>query len=239
MADYGIRTDQLSLYRESVHGQALFERHDLGAPVCNDCHGNHGAAPPGVASLGAVCGTCHAMEAQLFAVSPHAEAFAENEFPICEVCHSNHGILRPSDSMIGSSEDALCTECHDADDGTIGLATADSSRAMIEKLVLAHQQAQAVFSEAHDKGMMTTDEEFMLNEVAQVLIQTRTLIHAFNADSVATRAVTGIALADSVRAASIDLIDEYYYRRWGLGLATLFMTLLAILLYRKIRHLDE
>ena len=56
MAEYNIPTDQLEKYISSVHGQALLERGDLGAPACNDCHGNHGAAPPGVTSLAAVCG---------------------------------------------------------------------------------------------------------------------------------------------------------------------------------------
>ena len=238
MAEYGIPTDQLSAYTESVHGQALFERKDLGAPVCNDCHGNHGAAPPGVASLGAVCGTCHAMEAELFAESPHALAFEENEFPMCETCHSNHAIARPNDSMIGSAEGSLCVDCHDHDDGTRGLVVADSALTVIQNLVTAHGQAATVLAEAREKGMMTTDEEFQMKEVGQLLIQTRTLIHAFNPDSITLKAIAGTAMADSVRLASVDLIDEYYYRRWGLGLATLFMSLLALLLYRKIRQLD-
>ena len=31
---------------KSVHGKALLEKGDLSAPTCNNCHGNHGAAPP-------------------------------------------------------------------------------------------------------------------------------------------------------------------------------------------------
>ncbi len=239
MAEYGIPTDQLASYSESVHGRALLERKDLGAPACNDCHGNHGAAPPGVTSLAAVCGTCHAMEAQLFAGSPHAEAFAENEFPECETCHSNHAIAEPDDSMIGSSEAALCVSCHDHDDGTIGLSAADSSLEFIQNLVHARGQALEVLSEAREKGMMTTDEDFTFDEVSQLLIQTRTSIHSFDVDSVGSKAAIGISKADSLRLASADLIDEYYFRRWGLGLSTLFITLLVFLLYRKIRQLDK
>ncbi|MFQ6007826.1 MAG: hypothetical protein ACE5K8_02640, partial [Candidatus Zixiibacteriota bacterium] len=70
MADYDIPTNQVVEYMQSVHGVALLERKDLGAPACNDCHGNHGAAPPGVSSLSAVCGNCHALEAELFNSSP-------------------------------------------------------------------------------------------------------------------------------------------------------------------------
>ena len=92
MAEYGIPTDQLSDFTASVHGHALLEQKDLGAPACNDCHGNHGASPPGVASLSAVCGNCHALQMDLFNNSPHRNAFAANEYPMCETCHGNHAI---------------------------------------------------------------------------------------------------------------------------------------------------
>jgi hypothetical protein len=109
MADYDIPTDQFEKYRQSVHGKALLERKDLGAPVCNDCHGNHGAAPPGVASLSFVCGNCHAIEAELFNASPHRTAFEENDFPMCETCHSNHLIEQPFDKMLGAEEPSTAT----------------------------------------------------------------------------------------------------------------------------------
>src|SRR6185503_16902167 len=62
-ADYmrglGIPSDQYEKYKTSVHAQALYEKQDLSAPTCNDCHGNHGATPPGIASVANVCGQCH------------------------------------------------------------------------------------------------------------------------------------------------------------------------------------
>ncbi len=239
MAEYGISTSQLDEFTNSIHGQALLERNDLGAPACNDCHGNHGAAPPGVNSLAAVCGLCHAIEAELFNRSPHAEAFRENDIPMCEICHSNHFIIKPSDSMIGSEEPAICTDCHSADDGTIGFMTADSLRVSIDNLVRFHGKAQQTLDEAIAKGMMTTDEEFLMKEVDQSLIQTRMHIHAFNIDSVEPKAKLGIAKADSVRVMSAELIDEYYFRRQGLAVATLIITFLAIMLYRKIRKIEK
>ena len=70
MGEETVSTLQLEDFEKSVHGIALLEKGDLGAPACNDCHGNHGAAPPGVTSLSAVCGNCHAIEAELFNSSP-------------------------------------------------------------------------------------------------------------------------------------------------------------------------
>lgn len=239
MAEYDIPTDQLVKYKSSVHGQALLERGDLGAPACNDCHGNHGAAPPGVKSLAAVCGVCHALEAELFAASPHAEAYLENDFPMCETCHSNHDIIEPYDNMIGTVGSAVCTNCHSVNDGTIGLSTANSILASISDLVDAHAEAKSHLDEAILKGMMTTNEEFLLKEVDQSLIQTRILIHTFNMDSVTPKAEEGIAKAEAIATNSAGLIDEYYFRRKGLGVASLIITFLAIMLYRKIRKIES
>ena len=70
MAEFKIPTDQYANYKRSVHAKALYERQDLAAPTCNDCHGNHGAAPPGIASVANVCGQCHARQGELFQASP-------------------------------------------------------------------------------------------------------------------------------------------------------------------------
>ena len=171
MAGYNIPTDQFENYTASVHGKALFERNDLGAPVCNDCHGNHGAAPPGMTSVSHVCGNCHAIEAELFDASPHRAAFEENDFPMCETCHSNHLIEEPFDQMVGNREPSLCVNCHDEDDGTQGLAIAAAMSLAVEKLANAHNEARLALDDAITKGMMTTDEEFRFKEVAQALIQ--------------------------------------------------------------------
>jgi predicted CXXCH cytochrome family protein len=239
MSSYSIPTDQLSAYNQSVHGMALFEKEDLSAPACNDCHGNHGAAPPGVSSLSAVCGLCHAIEAQLFDKSPHRQAFAENDYPMCEVCHGNHEIISPSDDMIGLEDPGLCGDCHSRDDGTRAAVTIDSIEVSLNDLVRERDSAQGLLHEAVEKGMMTRDEEFLMKDVDQALIQTRTLIHKFQADTLAGRARQGIEMARQVQVQSAGLIDQYYFRRKGLAIATLIITILAIALYIKIRRLKS
>jgi hypothetical protein len=87
------------------------------------------------------------------------------------------------------------------------------------------------------KGMLTTNEEFMLGEADQALIQARTAVHAFGTVEFMTKAEIGLAKADTVRVNSKALIDDYYFRRKGLAIATLFITIVAIGLYLKIRRL--
>jgi hypothetical protein len=92
MAPYGTPTTQYADYLDSAHAAALLDREDLAAPACNDCHGNHGAAPPGVAAVANVCGQCHGREAMLFRASFKKELFEEMEVAECTVCHGNHRV---------------------------------------------------------------------------------------------------------------------------------------------------
>ena len=77
MSKYNLESTQLEEYSKSVHGIALLENQDTGAPSCNDCHGNHGATPPGVESISHVCGSCHVNNMNYFNSSSMAEAFSE------------------------------------------------------------------------------------------------------------------------------------------------------------------
>lgn len=237
MAGYNIPTKQLDDYKHSVHGQALLERHDLGAPACNDCHSNHGAAPPGHETLAAVCGNCHVFQMDLYDKSPHKVAFEKNDFPMCETCHSNHRILKPTDAMVGTADKSVCANCHSADDGTRAWGVADSLATRLSQLVSARQTARVALDDAVAKGMATTDEEFMLGEVDQALIQSRTLVHAFQTTEFIPKTQVGLAKADTVLTKSKALVEDYYFRRKGLALATLFITIVAVSLYLKIRRL--
>ena len=239
MAEYGIPTDQEKLYRTSVHGNAVFVKKDLSAPVCNDCHGNHGAAPPGTSSLSAVCGTCHAIEAGLYSASPHRKAFEDQGLPMCETCHSNHGIEKPTHALIGLKDGQLCANCHSADEGTSAPRQIDSMSAAFATLTKAADSARRLVAEAGVRGMMITDEEFTLKEIDRILVRMRSSVHAFAADSLASQTKEGIEKSSKVQTDAAGLIDEYYFRRWGLGIASFLITLLAIALYLKIRALDK
>src|SRR5262245_20825735 len=114
MKPYGIPTDQAQKYSRSVHAEALIKRQDLSAPTCNDCHGNHGAAPPGMSAVANVCGTCHARQSELFRGSPHKDAFETLGVSECLACHNNHGTQHPTDESIGSTPESVCEKCHDS-----------------------------------------------------------------------------------------------------------------------------
>jgi hypothetical protein len=135
--------DQEARWRRSVHAAAMYEKEDLTAPTCNDCHGNHGAVPPGVESISFICGQCHGREADLFRSSTKLEGYEEHNdfisdsetgrcnecheppepqaslegvhsFSECATCHGNHGVVRPTVALLGPLPDTPCDFCHEA-----------------------------------------------------------------------------------------------------------------------------
>jgi hypothetical protein len=136
--------DQFGKWSRSVHAAALLERSDLSAPTCNDCHGNHGAAPPGLDSIAFVCGQCHRREADLFRASPKHEGLEQHAVFLedagtdgclachdesepqasvggvhalteCDSCHGNHAVIRPTIAMFSPLPAEPCALCHELD----------------------------------------------------------------------------------------------------------------------------
>ena len=133
-------TAERARWLPSMHAKALLVKGDLSAPTCNVCHGNHGATPPGVESVGYICGQCHTREAELFSNSPKHEGFVRHNEILatgascndchagvkpsaaslhhltdCIVCHDNHAIVRPSVAILGALPDVPCAFCHEGD----------------------------------------------------------------------------------------------------------------------------
>jgi predicted CXXCH cytochrome family protein len=239
MSKYGLPSDQFESYVSSVHGIALLEKQDISAPSCNDCHGNHGAVPPGVESISKVCGSCHVLNMELFEKSPHQKAFDENDFPECETCHGNHKIRYVTDDMVGTQESAVCMDCHDASDDNKGYYVAGQMKSLIDSLKTEDKVSKEILEEATQKGMDVTDAEFLLKDVRQVLIQTRTSIHTFDIDKFKESIKPGFETVSKVKQEGVAAVDEYYFRRMGLGIATIIVTILVFGLYFKIRKMES
>jgi predicted CXXCH cytochrome family protein len=239
MKGYGIPTNQYSEYVTSVHGVALLQKKDLGAPACNSCHGNHGATPPGVESISKVCGSCHALNADLFSSSPHKRAFDEKHLPECETCHGNHGVVAATAKMLGTDKDAVCTRCHSEQENAKGFHIAGVMRRLIDSLDACENSALSLVGEAEQKGMEITEAKFKLRDVRQARLEARTTVHAFQEEKFWDVVGKGLAISAVVTEEARQAVDEYFFRRIGLGIATLIITVLAVSLYMFIRRLER
>ena len=237
MNAFKIPSDQVAKFKTSVHAKTLYEKQDLSAPTCNDCHGNHGAAPPGIASVANVCGQCHARQADLFQTSPHKAAFDQQGFAECVTCHSNHDIATPTDQMIGTQQGALCVNCHA--NGDKGFVAAAHMRSRIEELIASINKSNEILSLAERKGMEVSKPKFELKGATDALTHARVLIHASSTAEFDKVTAPGLEVAGKGYQAGLDALAELSFRRKGLAVSLVFILFLALLVYLKIRQIER
>ncbi len=236
MEPYGIPTDQHDKYLQSIHWEKLSVEGDLGAPTCNDCHGNHGAAPPGVSWVGNVCGQCHSVMADLFNQSRHSQVFAMLGNPGCATCHGNHQITLARDELLGVGDGSVCGMCHAA--GDAGGTAAVTMRSMIDSLIVAHAVADSLLSTAENAGMEVSQAQFDLNGATTALVSARTAVHAFDVGLVRESIDEGVEVAIAAQERGHEALDDLQFRRLGLAVSVGIILILIAGLVLKIRQLE-
>jgi len=226
--------NQFSEYQKSVHYAALMKADDLSAPSCNACHGNHGAAPPGVGSVANVCGTCHAVFAQKFETSVHAQIFDKG----CVECHGNHAVLKPSDEMLGTGAHAICATCHGGPDDK-GAVAAEAMRGDIDRLKGAIDATGTLVARVKNAGIEVSTQELALAEARSHLTLARAEIHASDAARVDAIIQDGLKIVTTTDTAGQRGLRELKYRRTGLVISLGVILLVVVTLASKIRQLDR
>jgi hypothetical protein len=233
MKPYSIPTDQFAKYSKSVHHDALAVRGDLSAPTCSTCHGNHGAAPPGVDKVQNVCSTCHVFQAEMYEKSSHLKAFQAASLPGCVVCHSNHDIAHPTDAKLGTGPEAVCMRCHKPGD------ICDQTRAALltdlQRLDKAIKNADRSLALAESSGMEVSEARLAQNQARDSLTKARVTIHSFREDLVEQNIQAGMSIAAKNLQAGQKAMAERNYRRVGLGisLVAIGIVLVGLRLYIK------
>jgi hypothetical protein len=236
MKGYNIPTDQAEKCRKSVHASVLAQG-DTSAPTCSTCHGNHGATPPGVASVANVCGTCHVFFAQLFEKSPHQPAFARMGLPGCVECHSNHEIVKPLDDWVGVGPQSVCVSCHAA--GDKGYAGAEKMAGDLAKLKTFLGRAEEILGTAERSGMEVSEPKVELASAHEALVKARVNVHSFNPAEVQKLTDQGVEISQKAYQAGVAALKERDVRRKGLGVSLIFIVLAISGLYLKIRQIES
>jgi hypothetical protein len=214
MAKYKIDTSQHQEYKASVHWAAVSKRGDLSAPTCASCHGNHGATPPEVSSVSAVCGTCHVLMEELYAKSKHREVFASMGTGGCSNCHGNHEIRKPGPEMLAGAG-SVCQQCHDAE--SEGGKVAVQMAALVGDLKTELDRADEILARARLSGMEVSEALLRQVEGREALVMAHVAVHAFDLAEVEKPAKEGLAIAaEGVRAGELAL-KERNTRRIGLA----------------------
>ncbi len=236
MARYRLPTNQFEEYRQSVHWEALAKRRDPSAPSCASCHGNHGATPPQVSSVAAVCGSCHALLEDLYRQSPHQPVFAALGRGGCSVCHDHHRVRRPSVELLAGPR-SVCVQCHQA--GSPGAAAAAEMARLIRSLNTELDRSDAILAQAARDGMEVSEAQARQQEGREALVKARVAVHTARLAEVAARAREGLAIAAQTYRAGQDALRERDFRRWGLAVSLAAIALTLAGLWLRIRALER
>jgi len=234
MFESGLPTNQFTEYEMSVHGMALLDRGDIGAPACNDCHGNHGASPPYVSNVDQICGTCHSNNKDLFQKSHLNDIFLSKGLGQCEACHGNHDIAKPTDEFLNWADESTCKPCHE--DSHPAKALALSFYQTIDSLKTDLEHARKMVEKAEHKGMIVSNLLFDLDDAKKALIHTRTNIHSFNKAFVDTGAAPGFQSIQAAIIGAKESLEEVEYRKKGLFIFSLIITFFVIAIGFKINE---
>jgi hypothetical protein len=234
-------TDQLEAFKKSVHGKALLEKGDLGAPACNSCHGNHAAMPPKVSSVSQVCRTCHSQNATFFDGSKHKQAFEAHHWPECEKCHGKHEIGKPTDTLISDAPDALCGSCHaqNARDNPECNATARYFRSSLLELASSSQKLRPEAEGLAERGLDAEPIFASIEELSEAIVQTRSRVHTFDRGGFDQGAKVGREAVAKTEGLMEKARAEQRYRRNGLLVSIGLMSFLALVMALKIGELSR
>ncbi len=236
MAKHHLPTDQLEKYKKSVHGKLLYEKGDMSAPVCNDCHGNHGAQPPGVSSVEYVCGQCHTIMEQFFDENGHKAAFAKAGLPGCATCHGHHDIEPVSDSILLLRQRQVCARCHargDPNGEQFAAMAAD-----LDSLTTSDQESRSLLEKAQNSGMEVGQALLELDDVKNAFTKARSAVHSFKAAAVQKEVDTGLKVTRAGLNRGREAMQEHTYRREGLAVSAAVILLLIAAILMNIHYTE-
>jgi hypothetical protein len=235
MSQYGISAEVVDDYMAGYHGQLYFEEKEIAAPVCVDCHGTHGAAPPGVDTIHNVCGTCHLRTEQYYAQGAHNEAFKSAGLPKCITCHDNHKLERPTDSLISSTQKGGCMSCHTKDSGANdSIETILASLGAIRDM---HSEAEELVETTERVTHLSMLEmEPKVGEIETKLLTARVLQHGADIESITENQNEAAAAFEEIKNFTVKLIERgKRVKRHVLFIgALLFVYGLMMLYYTKV-----
>lgn len=253
MAKYGLPSDTAAKFKESVHGFALIEMESPGAPSCTDCHGAHGANPPGVRDVVHVCAKCHVNTAEHFRKSPHGrtedmrcgachegeDAKTSRERGGCAACHGAHDITDPGATLYRGDGVGHCRHCHRNDptvDQTIE-AIVEGRRKLRDAMEATREDIRA----AKAKGVFLEHEDIYLRESERALVAVRPLAHSVDRKAIAAALDDGARRQDRAREAiakRTKVLRDHKLLMTGLAFILLLLTALLGYKLQAVRRLS-
>jgi len=243
MKSYGLRSDQLKLYKQSYHGLILYneipDKNPSIVPSCPECHGIHGATPAGVSEVANVCGNCHSSTMEYFTRSKHYDALKSKGRPRCIDCHAYHDILFPTFALYDGTDMYHCGYCHDLyhNEYNIGQQIKDALITSDERI---KEVAQMVIEIELNPGLDVLDEKDDLDRAKRMILEAIPVSHTLEMEEIENYTNEILATADKVENSVKIRQEEFITRKKGL-FATLVILIFIIgfLLFKRWTMLLE
>jgi predicted CXXCH cytochrome family protein len=159
------------------------------------------------------------------------------EISECDACHGNHRIIRPSDEMLGTGEEAVCTQCHEPDSEPYQIASRIKEK--LDEFIEKIEYADSLLESAERQGVEVSDPKFKLSEANTALVQVRNLTHSFSLIDMEEKIEEGEKVVAEVSEAGEAALREAKSRKTGLIIATFFIFLVAIAIFLKIKQITK
>jgi hypothetical protein len=235
MRAYGIPADQLEQFRKSIHGRLLLDNMDLRAPSCTDCHGVHGAHPPGFAEIADTCSLCHGAIAKLFRESPHYLEREKVEVAKCVDCHGDHDIVFPSTVLYEGKEEGRCGGCHGTDSKQNRLAT------IIKKKLLdamaSVESAKRSLERVRESGKNIYEIEEHFEEAQSELVKARAVTHTLSIEKIEEHTNKVQEKSSKVLVAAESIVEELTGRKKEVVFVLIILVVFIAVIYAKMRTL--
>lgn len=235
MTQYNKPHNQLELYKDSVHGKRLYEQQNLRVPTCPDCHGTHGAKPPGVKEVSVVCSNCHSMIADYYSMSPHAKPDSEDYYggvskkPTCVNCHSNHGIQKPTAEKFSSNAKHDCGSCHEANTEAFKRGITIQGKIITAQNSLDEVNAMLLkLKTSRGSGFETSEIENQLDKAHTNMVESVSTTHSMSLKIVDEKLEKVLkistAVKEDINAKFVDLNNRFLWLigSWGVILVIVF-----------------
>jgi hypothetical protein len=224
---YKIPSDQFDLFRKSVHGVLLMEKSDLRAPGCADCHGIHGAHPPGYAEIANVCSSCHSTIVDLFKQSPHYIEKTKQHIARCIDCHGSHDVSYPTTDLYVGTDEHHCGSCHSADSKQIRLALVLKKN--IDDAIVAVDNAKKAIRKIRNSGKNIDKIEETFESAQGELVKARATAHTLDVDKVDQFTKKSQEKADEVIKSVNQILKELEGRKKQVIFVLVILGLIIIL----------
>jgi hypothetical protein len=235
MRAYGIPADQFEQFRNSIHGKLLLDNMDLRAPSCTDCHGVHGAHPPGFAEIADVCSLCHGAIAKLFKESPHYLEREKVEVAKCVDCHGDHNIVFPSTLLYEGAEEGGCGECHGIDSKQDRLAKIIKKK--ITNATASVESAKKSLERVRESGKNISKIEENFEEVRSELVKARAVTHTLSIEKIEEHTTNVQEKSREVLVAVERIVEELTGRKREVVFVLVILGLFIAVIYAKMRTL--